>query len=109
MHMVTTAIVPINPLQVNTFLLGTFNSHIHAKRLSSLSDSVLGALTSHSLQPSQMLDGLAEAKGLLPKHARKQVDRLISNNGINDELCQNNLAGLLISHRKRIIVAMDWT
>jgi hypothetical protein len=107
--MVTTAIVPVNALQVKTLLANTFNSQLHAKRLSSLSDSILGALTSHSLQPSKMGDGLAEAKGLLPKHARKQVDRLISNKGINDELCQNNLARLLISNRKRIMVAMDWT
>lgn len=107
--MVTKAIISVNAPQVKTLLLGTFNSQLHAKRLSSLSDSILGALTSHSLQPSKMGDGLAEAKGLLPKHARKQVDRLISNKGINDELCQNNLAGLLISNRKRITVAMDWT
>jgi hypothetical protein len=71
--MVTTAIVPVNPLQVKTLLFGTFDSHLHAKRLSSLSDSVLGALTNHSLQPSKMGDGLAEAKGLLPKHARKLI------------------------------------
>ncbi len=107
--MVTTAIIPVNTLQVKTLLVNAFTSHLHAKRLSSLNDSILGALTSHSLQPSKMGDGLAEAKGLLPKHARKQVDRLISNKGINDELCQNNLARLLISNRKRITVAMDWT
>jgi hypothetical protein len=109
MPMVTTAIVSVNSLQVKTLLFNTFTSQIHAKRLSSLSDSILGALTSHSLQPSKIGDGLAEAKGLFPKHARKQVDRLISNDGINDELCQNRLARLLISNRKRIMVAMDWT
>lgn len=105
----TKAIIPSNTQQVKSFLFGNFEAQIHAKRLSSLSDSVIGVLNSQSLQPSKMGDGLAAAKGLLPKHARKQVDRLISNKGIDDELCQNNLARLLISKRKRITVAMDWT
>ena len=107
--MMTKAIVQANPQQVKTFLFGKFQSQIHAKRLSSLSDAVLGTLNSQSLQPSKMGDGLAAAKGLLPKHARKQVDRLISNEGIDVQLCQNGLAHLLIANRKRIIIAMDWT
>jgi hypothetical protein len=87
--MVSTAIVSVSPLEVKSFL--SLNSYLHAKRLGSLSDTVLGALTSHSLQPSKIGDGLAEAKGLLPNaNAGKQVDRLISNKGINDKLCQNN-------------------
>lgn len=107
--MMTKAIILSNAQQVKSFLFGNFQSQIHAKRLSSLGDSVLGVLNSQSLQPSKIGDGLAVAKGLLPKHARKQVDRLISNKGIDDELCQNNLACLLIANRKRITVAMDWT
>lgn len=107
--MMTRAIVPANPQQVKSFLDGNFHGQIHAKRLSSLSDSVLGVLNSQSLQPSKMGDGLAAAKGLLPKHARKQVDRFISNKGLDDKFCQTGLARVLISNRKRIIVAMDWT
>lgn len=83
--------------------------YVHHPYLASLGDAVLGTLTSQSLQPSKMGDGLAVAKGLLPKHARKQVDRLISNEGVNVNICQDQLALLLISNRKRIYVAMDWT
>lgn len=107
--MMTRAIIPVNTPQVKSFLFKNLQGQIHVKRLSSLADSVIGVLNSQSLQPSKMGDGLATAKGLLPKHARKQVDRLISNKGIDDELCQLNLARLLISSRKRITVAMDWT
>lgn len=105
--MMTRAIVPSNNNQVNTFLFNNFQ--LHSKRLSSLGDAVLGSLTSQSLQPSKMGDGLAVAKGLLPKHARKQIDRLVSNHGIDVDACQNTLAKLLIGIRLRIIVAMDWT
>lgn len=106
-HMMTKAIVPSNNNQVNTFLFN--NLQLHSKRLSSLGDAVLGALTSQSLQPSKMGDGLAVAKGLLPKHARKQIDRLVSNTGVDVDTCQDALAKLLIGIRSRIIVAMDWT
>ena len=107
--MMMSAMLPITPPQVKTFLSHQFKSELHAKRLSSLEDAMLGTLQSHSLQPSKMGDGLAAAKGLLPKHARKQIDRLISNDGIDDEHVQNKLACLLIGNRTRIIVAMDWT
>lgn len=107
--MMTSAIIPVNALQVNSFLLGQFQSQIHVKTLASLGGAVLGALTSQSLQASKMGDGLATAKGLKPKHAKKQVDRLISNENVEIGYFQNTCAGLLIGNRKRIYVAMDWT
>lgn len=107
--MMIKSIIPVNSLEAKSFLGFPFAAELHAKRLASLSDAMMGAMMSHSLQPSKMGDGLAEAKGLLPKHARKQVDRFISNKGIDDERCQLQLARSIISHRKRIIVAMDWT
>ena len=107
--MTTKAIIPVTGQKVNQFLLGLgeLESKVHVKRLSSLEDAVLGALVSDSLQPSKMGDGLAQSKGLLPKHARKQVDRLLSNEGIDVAVFQNELAQFLIANRKRIIVAMD--
>ena len=103
------AMIPANPLEAKPCLFFPFVSELHAKRLTSLGDAMMGAMMSHSLQPSKMGDGLAEAKGLSPKHARKQVDRFISNKGIDDVLCQYQLARSLIGKRKRISVAMDWT
>ncbi len=105
----TKAILPSTNQQVNTFLFNNLQPLLHAKRLSSLGDAVLGTLASQSLQPSKMGDGLAVTKGLLPKHARKQVDRLISNHGIDVDACQDALAKLVIGSRSRIIVAIDWT
>jgi len=104
-----TTMVPVNSIKVNDFLFSQLQTNMHSKRLLSLGNTVLGALTSNSLQPSKIGDGLATAKGLLPKHARKQVDRLLSNEAIDVTLCQNKLAKLLISNRPKIVVAMDWT
>ncbi|MFO8832193.1 IS4 family transposase, partial [Legionella pneumophila serogroup 3] len=54
-------------------------------------------------------DGLAEAQGLLPKHAKKQVDRLLSNEAIDPVNFQCSLARFLIGNRRRIYVTIDWT
>jgi hypothetical protein len=53
--------------------------------------------------------GLAQAKGSTPKHAIKQVDRLLSNNGIVVWSLFAMWIPFLIGSRMSIIVAMDWT
>ncbi len=107
--MMIPAMVSPKVAEVKQFLLSQLGTRMHNKRLSSLSDGVTGVIASQSLQLSKMGEGLAAAKGLLPKHAKKQVDRLLSNNEIDINSCQYNFARLLISQRKRIFVAMDWT
>jgi hypothetical protein len=49
------------------------------------------------------------ARGRLPKHAIKQVDRMLSNPGIDvDELSKRWVAHA-VGPRPKIVVAMDWT
>lgn len=95
--------------EVKHFLLSQLGEDMHSKRIDSLSDAITGVMTSQSLIVSKIGEGLSEAKGTLPKHAKKQVDRLISNDAIDVIACQMRFARLLISQRKRIYVAMDWT
>jgi hypothetical protein len=54
----------------------------HAKRIDSLCDATLGVLHSGSLAICAIGQGLAAARSLKPKHAIKQVDRLLSNTAI---------------------------
>jgi hypothetical protein len=107
--MMIRSIVSRNFSEVKQFLTSQFAGDMHSKRLTSLSDGVTGVLASQSLRLSKIGEGLAAAKGVLPKHAKKQVDRLLSNEGVDIEFCQARLAKLLMFHRRRIIVAMDWT
>ena len=51
---------------------------LHAKRVNSLCDATLGVLHSGSLAICAIGQGLAAARCLKPKHAIKQVDRLLS-------------------------------
>jgi hypothetical protein len=52
---------------------------------------------------------LAQARGLLGKHAIKQVDRLLSNQGIVVWDMFAAWVPRVIGQRKAIVVAMDWT
>lgn len=103
------AIVPNQALEVKQFIQANLADDLHQKRQASLADGVLGVLTSQSLKPADIGRGLAEAKGLLPKHTVKQVDRLLSNKAIDSTIQQSYLTRLLIQNRQRIVVAMDWT
>ncbi len=86
-----------------------FNGDLHAKRVESLANATLGIMTSKSLIISRIGQGLAEAEGSTPKHAIKQVDRLLSNDGICIEDCFEYWVPHVIGPRKTVIVAMDWT
>ena len=53
--------------------------------------------------------GLALARGRLPKHAIKQVDRLLSNTGIDVDEFSKRWVARAVGPRPKIVVAMDWT
>src|SRR3954464_5242398 len=62
---------------VRSFLNSVLDEDIHTKRVASLANATLGVMTGASLGVAVIGKSLAQA--LLPKHAVKQVDRLLSN------------------------------
>src|SRR4029450_838291 len=64
---------------VRSFLNSVLDEDIHTKRIASLANATLGVMTGASLGVAVIGKSLAQARGLLPKHAVKQVDRLLSN------------------------------
>lgn len=106
--MISTMLSPKSE-EVKHFISHQLQAHMHSKRRDSLSDAVIGVLTSGSLQPSKIGRGLAAARGILPKHAIKQIDRFLSNEDIRVQELQSILASLLVGQRQKILVAMDWT
>jgi len=94
---------------VSQFLGKVINLNLHAKQIASITDAVTGIVMSSSLRLSVAGAGMAEAKGTLPKHPIKQLDRLLSNDKIDTEIIQNNVAANLIASRPHLLVAMDWT
>jgi Transposase DDE domain len=82
---------------------------LHAKRVNSLCDATLGVLHSGSLAICAIGQGLAAARSLKPKHAIKQVDRLLSNPAINVDDILLRWVPFVVGARNAIVVAMDWT
>jgi hypothetical protein len=94
---------------VQKYLDDIFAEDLHAKRVMSLANGALGVMTGASLAVSMIGQSLAQARGLLSKHAIKQVDRLLSNQGIVVWDMFAAWVAEVVGARKRIVVAMDWT
>src|SRR6202162_2848401 len=95
--------------QVRQVLGSVLDQDLHAKRIDSLCDATLGVLHGASLAVCTIGQGLAAARGLNPKHATKQVDRLLSNPMINVDDILVRWVPYVIGARKAIVVALDWT
>ena len=67
------------------------------------------AIQSASLAVGLIGQGLALARGRLTKHAVKQVDRLLSNQGIDVDALLVHWVPYVVGKRDSITVAMDWT
>jgi hypothetical protein len=94
---------------VQKYLDGIFAEDVHAKRVMSLANGAVGVMTGSSLAVSMIGQSLAQARGLLSKHAIKQVDRLLSNEGIVVWDMFAPWVAEVVGARKTIVVAMDWT
>jgi Transposase DDE domain len=95
--------------QIRQVLGGVLDHDLHAKRVDSLCDATLGVLRSASLAVCMIGQGLAAARGLNPKHATKQVDRLLSNPKINVDDILVRWVPYVVGARRSIVVALDWT
>jgi hypothetical protein len=94
---------------VRGFIGGLYGSDLHAKRVDSLAGATLGTMTAASLAVALIGQALAQARGLKTKHAVKQVDRLLSNEGIDVWDSFARWVPHQIGERRDILVAMDWT
>jgi hypothetical protein len=86
-----------------------FGGAIHAQRVASLRDGVDGVLHAASLGVRAIGQGLALANGLAPRHAIKQVDRLLSNPKLMREEVAHCWVRFVVAERQELIVNFDWT
>ena len=94
---------------VRSFIGELYGPGLHAKRVDSLAGATLGVMTAASLAVAMIGHALAQARGLVTKHAVKQVDRLLSNDGIDVWDSFARWVPHQIAGRQEILVAMDWT
>jgi hypothetical protein len=91
------------------FITTLYDGDLHAKRVLSLANATLGVLTSASLAVHAIGQGLAHAQGTLSKHGVKQVDRMLSNQGIEVWAYFGHWVPYVIGSRREVVVALDWT
>lgn len=95
--------------KVNDYVTNMFQSDVHARRIVSMSNAVIGVMAASSLAISLMGLGLSMVRGKVTKHAVKQVDRLMSNTKFVVWEYFGHWVEELVGARRDIIIAMDWT
>ena len=95
--------------EVRGFIGGLYGPDLHAKRVDALAGATLGVMTGASLAVAMIGQALAQARGLVTKHAVKQVDRLLSNGGIDVWDSFARWVPQQVGASPDILVAMDWT
>jgi len=86
-----------------------FGGEGHAPRLASLTDGVDGMLHAASRGVRVIGQGVAVAQGLAPRHAIKQVDRLLSHPKLSMAQVFGCWGPFVAGERRAIFVNFDWT
>lgn len=94
---------------IRAFITAVYGGDLHVKRVNALADATLGVMAGASLAVALIGQALALARGLITKHAIKQVDRLLSNPGIDVWESFAYWVPQRIGARREIVVALDWT
>src|SRR4051812_28696768 len=94
---------------VRDFIGGLYGPDLHAKRVDALAGATLGVMAGASLAVAMIGQALAQARGLVTKHAVKQVDRLMSNRGIDVWDSFARWVPQQVGAQRDILVAIDWT
>ena len=94
---------------VRDFIGGLYGPDLHAKRVDALAGATLGVMAGASLAVAIIGQALAQVRGLVTKHAVKQVDRLMSNRGIDVWDSFARWVPQQVGTRRDILVAIDWT
>jgi hypothetical protein len=86
-----------------------FKDDIHATRVLSIANAVVGIVAVGSLVIHAIGRGLAAIRGISDKNATKQVDRLLSNEKFNIDEMFKLWVPFVVAGRDRLIINLDWT
>lgn len=98
-----------NPLRVAETINRIFEDDLHARRVVSLANGVVGVLDAAVLSIHAIGRGYAHATNHSEKHGVKQTDRMLGNPGIDVWSLFRPWAEFVVGERKEIVLALDWT
>jgi hypothetical protein len=100
---------PLDRDRITKLVSTIFAEDLHAKRVASLAGAAVGVLEGAALGIHAIGKALAMAEGLKTKHAVKQVDRLLSNEGVPVWSLFSSWVPYIVGDRPEIVTALDWT
>lgn len=102
--------VRVAPKSVERFADELFaETTIHQRRVDSIALGVVGVVHASSLVIHGIGRGLAAVRGKDAKHGTKQIDRFLSNSGVQTGRLFDPWVRFVVGDRKEIVVALDWT
>ena len=99
----------IDQAEVLKFVSSLFEEDLHARRVLSLAHATLGVIHGAALGAHAIGVAMARARGVTTKHAIKQVDRLLSNSGVDVWALFAQWIPFVLGDRRDIWVVLDWT
>jgi hypothetical protein len=101
--------VRVDPAYVTAFIQNLFSDDMHAARVLSLANGVVGVLHAAALAIHAIGQAYAKVANIKPKSGVKQVDRLLSNAGLDMRVVLKPWVRFVVGVRKEIVIALDWT
>ena len=90
-------------------MLDSIFEDVHAKRLDSLANAVVGTMQATRVAIHAIGAAYAEVAEIKPRNGVKQVDRFLSNRGIAVEAMTEAWAKFVLGGRREVLLALDWT
>lgn len=106
----TNSNVPRIPASIVRAVTAMFaGSKLHAKQIQSVAHAIVGAMASPNAGVAAVGRSAAAVRRKSAKHGIKQVDRLLSNDNIDDlDLVRAHVA-FVVGNRSSIVATLDWT
>jgi hypothetical protein len=91
------------------FMNNLLDDDLHSRRVLSLANGVAGVLGAATLSIHAIGQAYAAVAEITPKSAVKQVDRMLSNGGIDLDVVLPRWVQFVLGDCERAVVALDWT
>jgi hypothetical protein len=98
-----------DPLRVAAQVQQIFGDDLHARRVLSLANGVVGTVDAAVLSIHAIGRGYARVTNNDKRHGVKQTDRMLGNAGIDVWALFRPWAQFVVAERKEIVLALDWT
>jgi hypothetical protein len=99
----------VNPTYARRLVERVFREDMHAARVLSLANGVIGVLHAAVLAVHAIGQAYAKVANIQPKSGVKQIDRLLSNGGLVMAQILKSWVAFVVGVRKEIVVVLDWT